>query len=140
MSEELRVFHKRFFSSYALASSLFFLLSSFSFFLLSAPLEVSAGVMETQAVLQSVRHIAAAEYTRITLTLSKEARHEIFMTRADPDNSLPTRLVVDFLQTQRGDGVPSALSIYDGLLKRVRTGQFSSSTTRVVLDIERIDT
>jgi N-acetylmuramoyl-L-alanine amidase len=95
--------------------------------------------MENRAVLQSVRHISAADYTRITLTLSQEVRHEIFMTRADPDNALPTRLVIDFLQTQRGPDAPSALSVHDGLLKRVRTGQFSPSTTRVVLDIERID-
>jgi N-acetylmuramoyl-L-alanine amidase len=49
------------------------------------------------------------------------------------------RLVIDLLQTQKGPDAPSVLSVHDGLLKRVRVGQFPPSTTRVVLDTERID-
>lgn len=137
MSEELRAFRKRFFSCCALVSSL--LLLSCCLLLCSTSVDAYADVQGRWAVLQRVRHVSAPDYTRITLTLSREVRHEIFMTRADPDNALPTRLVIDFQQTQRGPDTPSALSIHDGLLKRVRTGQFSPSTTRVVLDIERLD-
>lgn len=139
MSEELRVFRNHFFPLHTLVSSLFFLLS-LAVFLSFFALEVVANEREIQAVLQSIRHIAATEYTRITLTLSHEARHKIFITPADPDKDLPTRLVIDFFQTQKGADTPAALSIDDGLLKRVRTGQFSLSTTRVVLDIDRVNT
>ncbi|MGE0679395.1 MAG: N-acetylmuramoyl-L-alanine amidase [Candidatus Binatia bacterium] len=139
MSEELRVSRNRFFSPRSLTSSPAFLLLSFCVLLSATLSDAYADARRSQAVLQSVRHVSAADYTRITLTLSQEVRHEIFMTRADPDNALPTRLVIDFLQTQRGSDAPAALSIHDGLLKRLRTGQFSPTTTRVVLDIERID-
>jgi len=139
MSEELKVFWERLFFPRLFSSSLSLILWSISFALCYAPGEVVAETTGNRSVLEKVGHVSADDYTRVTLTLSQEVAYKIFMTQADPENDLPSRLVIDFLQTQRGGRVPPALSIHDGLLKRVRTGQFSPSTTRVVLDIERIE-
>jgi N-acetylmuramoyl-L-alanine amidase len=80
-----------------------------------------------------------SDYTRIVISLSEKVRHKLFMVPADPGHGLPARLVVDFAPARKGPGTPLALSIQDGLLKQVRTGQFSLTTARVVLDIESIN-
>jgi N-acetylmuramoyl-L-alanine amidase len=83
--------------------------------------------------------VSAADYTRIILSLSEKVQHKMSLVPADPAQDLPARLVIDFPQTQKGSGVPALVSIHDGLLRQVRTGQYALSTVRVVLDIEGID-
>lgn len=139
MSEEFKVFRRKLLVYCSCASSLFLLLSSASLILSFFPTLGSADELGSYAVLRDVRHISAADYTRIIITLSKEVRLKVFTTRADSRNGLPPRLVVDFSQTRRGTHAPATVAIHDGLLKQVRTGQFSPTTTRVVLDIERIE-
>jgi N-acetylmuramoyl-L-alanine amidase len=90
-------------------------------------------------VVESVNHVSAADYTRIIITLSGQAPHKLFTVPADAGQNLPARIVVDFSPAQRGAGAPLSLPIRDGLLRQVRTGQFSPTTARVVLDIEQID-
>jgi N-acetylmuramoyl-L-alanine amidase len=94
--------------------------------------------MDQRSILQSVTYVSAADYTRIVISLSAKVRHKLFSVPADPSNNLPARLVVDFAPARRGSRAPLALAIQDGLLKQVRTGQFSLTTARVVLDIESI--
>jgi N-acetylmuramoyl-L-alanine amidase len=130
MSEELRVTKKP-----------LSVLPSLLITLLTAPLTPAvgrAGVAE-RPVVESVRHISAAEYTRVTVTLSAEAAHRLFTVPADPVRNLPGRIVIDFSPARRSPQTPLSLPIQDGLLKQVRTGQFSATTVRVVLDIEQID-
>ena len=50
----------------------------------------------------------------------------------------PRRLYIDFLESYIEPRFRSPVPIEDGLLKRVRTGQYSTDTVRVVLDIESI--
>jgi N-acetylmuramoyl-L-alanine amidase len=40
---------------------------------------------------------------------------------------------------RKGPDAPAVLTIQDGILKQVRTGQVSLTTTRIVIDIEKID-
>jgi N-acetylmuramoyl-L-alanine amidase len=138
MSEEPKVSQRRVPFPHVLTSSLFLALGIFSLLLWRGVVEVSAETTETRSVLQRVRHVSAADYTRVVLILSQEVRQQIVLTPANPSNGLPSRLIVDFPQTQVGPYVPAALSINDGLLKQVRTGRFAASTTRVVLEIEHI--
>ena len=90
-------------------------------------------------VLESVHHISAADYTRVVITLSAAASHRLFTVPADPAHNLPGRIVIDFSPARRGPQAPLSLPIQDGLLKQVRTGQFSATTVRIVLDVEQID-
>ncbi len=50
----------------------------------------------------------------------------------------PRRLYIDFKKSYIEPQYRSPIPIEDGLLKRIRTGQFSPDTVRVVLDIESI--
>src|SRR5262249_23169498 len=137
MSEELRV-RKKLFSAFP---SFLITYCSLLVTLLTAALTPAvgrAGVAE-RPVVESVRHISAAEYTRVIVTLSAAAAHRLFTVPADPARNLPGRIVIDFSPAQRSPQAPLSLPIQDGLLKQVRTGQFSATTVRVVLDIEQID-
>src|SRR5262245_19966590 len=131
MSEELRVTKQPCLPFFTLHSSLFTLLTILAGIL-------HAGVSD-RAVVESVYYISAAEYTRVVITLSGEAVHRLFTVPADPLQKLPGRIVIDFSPARRGPQVPLSLPIQDGLLKQVRTGQFSSTTVRTVLDVEQID-
>ncbi|CAG0910507.1 unnamed protein product, partial [Cyprideis torosa] len=51
----------------------------------------------------------------------------------------PRRLYIDFKNSYIEPRYRSPVPIADGLLKRIRTGQFSKETVRVVLDIESIE-
>src|SRR3977135_2106000 len=103
----------------------------------------SAGIawaaVSDRPMLESVSHISATDYTRVVITLSGEASHRLFTIPADPAHNLPSRIVIDFWPAQRSPQAPLSLPIQDGLLKQVRTGQFSTTTVRIVLDIEQID-
>jgi len=90
-------------------------------------------------VVESVHHVSAADYTRVVITLSEEAGHKLFTVPADPANNLPARIVIDLSPARRSPHTPLSLPIRDGLLKQVRTGQFSETTVRIVLDFEQID-
>jgi N-acetylmuramoyl-L-alanine amidase len=90
-------------------------------------------------VVESVHYTSAADYTRVVIALSEKTAHRLFTVPADPGQNLPPRIVVDFSPAQRGAGAPLSLPIHNGLLTRVRTGQFSPTVTRVVLDVEQLD-
>ena len=139
MSEEFSVFWNRIFSFCCCVSSLCFFLPSAVFLISVFSSSSIANEVEDYAVVEDVRHISAADYTRIIIALSKEVQLNVFPTEADPSRGLPIRLVVDFLKTRRGTAIPAAMTIRDGLLKQVRTGQFSATTARVVLDIESVE-
>jgi N-acetylmuramoyl-L-alanine amidase len=88
---------------------------------------------------ESIQHTSVAEYTRIVITLSGETPHQLTAVPGDPIRNLPARIAVDFIPAQLGSGVAARLLIQDGLLTQVRTGQFSPTTARVVLDLERFE-
>ncbi len=138
MNEELRALRKCC-AAFPLFGASFLLILSASLHIVLAAETIPADAAETRAILQDVSHVSTTDYTRITLSLSEEVRHKIFSAPADSGRNAPARLVIDFTPARRGPRVPLTVAIHDGLLRQVRTGQFSSSTVRVVLDIERID-
>jgi N-acetylmuramoyl-L-alanine amidase len=143
MREELRVTKLSRLSLFALHSALctlhaaLFALFVFCITVLAAG--ISRAAVSERQVVESVHHVSAADYTRVVITLSGEASHRLFTVPADPVHDLPGRIVIDFSPARRSPQAPLSLPIQDGLLKQVRTGQFSATTVRIVLDIEQID-
>lgn len=83
-----------------------------------------------------VKYWSSDNYTRIVVKASDPVtyREELI----EPSGNHPRRLYIDFFNSYIEPRYRSPVPIEDGLLKRIRTGQFSADTVRVVLDIESI--
>lgn len=90
-------------------------------------------------LLERVQYTSSEGYTRVVISLSGKTDHRLFTLPADPAGGHSPRIVIDFSSANLGPRAPRSLPVNEGLLKRVRTGQFSSTTARVVLDVERLD-
>jgi N-acetylmuramoyl-L-alanine amidase len=88
----------------------------------------AAGREGTVAVTE-LKHWSTPDYTRISITLEKEARFE--------HHKIPNKLYFDIEGARLNSGVKD-LIIGDGLLKSVRIAQYRASTVRVVLDLDSI--
>ncbi len=93
------------------------------------------------AHLQTIRHWSSDDYTRVVLDLDARANYKDMLLKPDPSIDKPFyRVVVDVHNSRLGDQVQKALNINDGILRRVRTGQFRPDQIRVVLDVNSLDT
>ena len=93
------------------------------------------------AHLQTIRHWSSDDYSRVVLDLNAQATYKDMLLKPDPSIDKPFyRLVVDVHNSQLGEEVQEKLSINDGILRRVRTGQYRPDQTRVVLDVNSLDT
>lgn len=92
-----------------------------------------------QPLVEHIHYTSATDYTRVVIALSRETPHQLFTIPADPVQNFPPRLVIDFTPARRSVDVLPALPVHDGLLTQIRTGQFSPTTVRVVLDVEQFD-
>jgi N-acetylmuramoyl-L-alanine amidase len=140
MTENLRVTPSPFFSLFAVSLLLVTRYSSLVTFVSVCVALLTVGTAKADLpVVESIHHVSAAEYTRVVVTLSAESPYRLLTVPADHIHNLPARLVVDFSPARRSPQAPRSLPIQDGLLKQVRTGQFSELTVRIVLEIEQID-
>jgi len=82
------------------------------------------------------KYWSSKDYTRIVVQTSGPTTYrEELLERV---GKRPRRLYIDFQNSYIEPRYRSPIPIQDGLLKQVRTGQFSPDTVRVVLDIESI--
>ena len=82
------------------------------------------------------KYWSSKDYTRVVVqTSGPTAYREELLEKV---GNRPRRLYIDFQNSYIEPRYRSPIPIEDGLLKRVRTGQFSPDTVRVVLDIESI--
>ncbi len=88
------------------------------------------------AQMQPVKYWSSSDYTRIVIQTSSPV--QFTSNLLEKNNETPRRLFIDFSQSFIPTQSRNILPIQDGLLKQVRTGQFSSDTVRVVLDIESL--
>ncbi len=83
-----------------------------------------------------VKYWSSDNYTRVVIMASGPVNYkEILLEETE---NTPRRLYIDFKKSYIEPQYRSPVPIEDGLLKRIRTGQFSPDTVRVVLDIESI--
>ena len=87
----------------------------------------------------SVRHWTYPTYSRVAIELSRPTSTEAQALPPDPDAGVPARLFFDLPGIWVGHRYDEPIPIGDGLLRRVRIGQNTSGTARVVLDLERCD-
>ena len=83
-----------------------------------------------------VKYWSSNDYTRVVISTSGPVTYREELLEEIGDR--PRRLYIDFLESYIEPRFRSPVPIEDGLLKRVRTGQYSTDTVRVVLDIESI--
>ena len=89
--------------------------------------------------LEEIRHTSVPDYTRVIITLSAQAEYNHFRVAADQAHDRPDRIVIDFSPTRIDPNLREPIPVDDGLLKRIRTGQFSPTTARVVLDLDQVE-
>jgi N-acetylmuramoyl-L-alanine amidase len=82
-----------------------------------------------------MRHWSNPDYTRIAVTLDREAKYEFHQIPQLAGSSVPPRLYFDIDGALVAPGVKD-IAIGDGLLKTARIGQYRPETVRVVLDLD----
>jgi N-acetylmuramoyl-L-alanine amidase len=83
-----------------------------------------------------VKYWSSDSYTRVVIMASGPVSYkEILLEQTE---NTPRRLYIDFKKSYIEPQYRAPVPIEDGLLRRIRTGQFSPDTVRVVLDIESI--
>ena len=83
-----------------------------------------------------VKYWSSRDYTRVVIKTSGPVNYKEELL--EEIGNRPRRLYIDFQNSYIEPRFRSPVPIEDGLLKRVRTGQYSPDTVRVVLDIESI--
>lgn len=89
------------------------------------------------AEVKGLQHWSNPDYTRIAVTLDRDARFEYHKLPPSGDVNGSPRVYIDITGAQLAPGVKD-LSIGDGLLKTVRISQFRVNVVRVVLDLDSI--
>ncbi|WP_045218990.1 N-acetylmuramoyl-L-alanine amidase [Desulfonatronum thioautotrophicum] len=91
-----------------------------------------------EARLMQVRYWSSDEYTRVVLDVDADVDYTHRLLNPDPELGTPHRLMIDLQGTVLGPEAPAQLSVADGILRQVRTGQNQPDVSRVVLDIQRL--
>ena len=107
--------------------------------LLASVVPFAFALSPPRPALEEIRHTSVPDYTRVIITLSARAEYNHFRVAADRAHDRPPRIVIDFSSTRIAPRLRAPIPVDDGLLKRIRTGQFSPTTARVVLDLEQIE-
>jgi N-acetylmuramoyl-L-alanine amidase len=86
-----------------------------------------------------IRHWSAQDYTRIVIDVNSQVEYASHLLRRDPSLGKPPRLYIDLENSTLDTSFAGAIPIGDGLLRKVRAGQYKPRVVRVVLDIESIE-
>ena len=86
-----------------------------------------------------IRHWSAQDYTRIVIDVNGQVEYGSHLLRRDPSLGKPPRLYIDLENSTLDSSFSGAIPIGDGLLRKVRAGQYKPRVVRVVLDIESIE-
>jgi N-acetylmuramoyl-L-alanine amidase len=84
-----------------------------------------------------MRHWSNPDYTRISVTLDREAAFEYHQLKKNAEAKLPPRIYIDIKGARIAGGVKD-MPIGDGLLRMARIAQYRADIVRVVLDIDNI--
>jgi len=97
---------------------------------------VSASGENNLSYVLPVKYWSSDHYTRVVIMASGPVNYKEVLL--EQTKNTPRRLYIDFKESYIEPQYRAPVPIKDGLLERIRTGQFSPDTVRVVLDIESI--
>jgi len=98
-----------------------------------------AGASKSEIVsVKDIRHWSTPNYTRVVLDLENAVSYEHHLLKADLNRKKPRRIYLDLKKAKVPSEIDRQIAIKDGLLQRVRAGQYTKGTVRVVLDMESI--
>jgi N-acetylmuramoyl-L-alanine amidase len=117
----------------------YILLSISAFSLLLSVSEARNSGTSKRIEVKGIRSWSNPTYTRIVIDLSSATTYKYHLLKKDPSIKKPQRLFIDISNATRSQNLTETTGINDGILKRVRTGQYNKKTVRVVLDIEAIE-
>ncbi|MBU0484877.1 MAG: N-acetylmuramoyl-L-alanine amidase [Proteobacteria bacterium] len=89
------------------------------------------------ANLLPLRYWSTNNYTRVVIETSSPVKYQEYLLEKNDNN--PRRLYVDLENCQITPDLQKNIPIDDGLLRRVRTGQYSQDSVRIVLDTLSLD-
>jgi N-acetylmuramoyl-L-alanine amidase len=92
--------------------------------------------VEKLASVLPVKYWSSPDYSRVIIKASDPVTYSAQLL--EKNGSAPRRLYIDFHNSYIEPQYRSPVPISDGLLQRIRTGQNTQETVRVVLDIESI--
>ncbi|MEK7773998.1 MAG: N-acetylmuramoyl-L-alanine amidase, partial [Deltaproteobacteria bacterium] len=99
----------------------------------------AASAFASNAEVKEVQHWSNPNYTRVVISLGREAGFTSRLLKKDPSINVGwRRLLIDINDARLDSNLSKNIPINDGLLKGVRAGQFDKNTVRIVLDIESI--
>jgi len=104
-----------------------------------APDEPTVG--SGKVLIKEIKHFSSGNYTRVVIYCAQKTKYsEPSYIPPDPAAGIEyPRMFIDIFDARLAPGVTPTRDINDGLLRRVRAGQNSPTTARVVLDIDSID-
>jgi len=108
----------------------------------SAPAAAPETAAATGRILvRQIKHLSSGDYTRVVIYCKQKARYsEVQYIKPNPaEGAGSPRLFIDILDARLAPGADRPLAINDGLLVRVRAGQFTPDKVRVVMDVDSID-
>lgn len=98
---------------------------------------VSSSVENKLNYVLPVKYWSSNDYTRVVIMASGPVTYKEVLLEETANTQ--RRLYIDFKKSYIEPKYRAPIPIEDGLLRSIRTGQFSPDTVRVVLDIESID-
>jgi N-acetylmuramoyl-L-alanine amidase len=97
-----------------------------------------SGESRKHAEVKEIRYWSGPTHTRIVIDLDQEVIYKDHLLKRDIALNKPPRLYIDLTEAKLSPHLKKPVPIEVGLLKRIRAGQHTPDTVRVVLDLESI--
>lgn len=92
----------------------------------------------SETFVTNIRYWSGPTHTRIVIDLNGEVSYKDNLLKKDDALKKPPRLYIDLTVARLSPHLKKPIPIEKGLLKRIRAGQYTPDTVRVVLDLESI--
>jgi N-acetylmuramoyl-L-alanine amidase len=92
----------------------------------------------SQAIVTGIRYWSGSARTRIVIDLDQKVAYQDHLLERDIVLKKPPRIYIDLSAATLSPHIKEPIPIEAGLLKRVRAGQYTPDTVRVVLDLENV--
>ena len=91
------------------------------------------------AKIQGIQHESTPTHIRVVVELDQRATYTCNTLPDDASKGVPPRIYLDLARTGCCGNIPKTISFIEGPLKAVRIGQYDNATTRVVLDVRKVE-